>query len=253
MYISPLAEVLSIAVALAPLLVYAIPAPSKPASKQIAPSGLGNDFLGSLTWYSQQPDLVLATISNNSTTNYAILAKNNLFDDTNAYQPFSVTTLSGTPVTLVGTRYPYADIDDSQFRSFPVGAVWERYFNMSEYMPPSPLINAPASQCFIFSLPSKVETLNLDEAKPGQLLADLFLTYGIAQVTVDSNPIHMNVTVPPGTPTATALGATQSLPAEPSGLFFAPSQPTGSVTGLLQSKGSSSSLDSNSFEIGGTS
>lgn len=238
-----------------PLLVSAAPAPANPIHKQAAPTGTGNVFLGSLTWYPQQPDFVLATISNNSTTNYAVLAKNNLFDDNFAYAPFSVSTLSGVPVALVGTRYPYPTIDDTQFKAFPVGAVWERYFNMSSYIPPSSQIRTSTSQCFTFSLPITVETLNLDMAKSGQHLADLFLGIGLTEVAVDSNPIHMNVTVQPstGTTAAAAAGATQSIPAEPSGVFLAPSEQTGSVINLLQnSNPDTSALGKNVFNIGAT-
>ncbi|KAI4197760.1 MAG: hypothetical protein LQ346_002920 [Caloplaca aetnensis] len=242
------AKLLSIAVTLSPLLTYA--APATQIMKQPAPAGIGNVFLGSLAWYPQQPELVLATISNNSTTNYAILAKNNLFDDRYPYSPMSVSTLSGTPVPLVGSRHPYPDIDDTQFKAFPVGAVWSRYFNMSEYIPASAEITVPTSQCFIFSLPKLVETLNLDVAKPGQHLADLFLTNGITQVTVESIPMHMNVTVIPGTGTTTAASPTQSIPVVSSGLILEPSAQPASIASLLEGTyDAGNALDDTSFQI----
>ncbi|KAI4160247.1 MAG: hypothetical protein L6R39_000242 [Caloplaca ligustica] len=253
MYVPQVSKALGIGLAFSPFLVSAAPALPNNFVKQAVPTGPGSVFLGSLTWYSQQPDLVLATISNNSTTNYAVLAKNNLFDNNYAFAPLSVATLSGTPVTLVGTRYPYPDINDKQFMDFPVGAVWERYFNMSGYIPPSPQIVTPTSQCFTISIPTRVETLDLDKAKDGQHLADLFLTNGISEVVVDSNPIHMNVTVQPGASKTVAIGAAQSLPAEPSGLILAPSQQTGSILDRLEDPSPDPpSVDTNAFQIGGT-
>ncbi|KAL8701661.1 MAG: hypothetical protein Q9201_004793 [Fulgogasparrea decipioides] len=248
MYIPTLAEVLSTAIALTPLLTSASPIAQQ---KQAAPTGPGRDFMGSLTWYAQQPDFVLATVSNNSTTHYAILAKNNLFDDDHAFAPLTVATLYGAPVTLVGRRYPYPSIEDGQFKDFPPGTVWERYFNMSDFMPPSSSIKTPTSQCYSFSLPPTVEALNLDDAKPGQKLADLFLSEGLFEVKVDSNPIHMNVTVAPSAATTTAAGSAQTIPAEPSGIFLAPSEQTGTQFTLLEvyQGDVSTPVDGASFEI----
>lgn len=246
------AKVLSTALALSPLLVSSSPIAATPAmAKQAVGSGPGKDFMGSLSWYPQQPAYMLATVSNNSTTHYAILAKNNLFDDAHPFNPFSVTTLSGTKVTLMGTRYGYPDIDDTQFKDFAPGTVWERYFNMSDYMPPSASIQTPTSQCFSFQLPPTVEALNLDNAKPGQHLADLFFSEGLAEVTLDSNPIHYNVTIAPGTPTTGAASAAQTIPAEPSGIYLAPSQQSGSALDLLESNSQDASaiLDGYSFNI----
>ncbi|KAL8921655.1 MAG: hypothetical protein Q9208_005584 [Pyrenodesmia sp. 3 TL-2023] len=257
MYSSLFVKLLGLAATLSPLLASAAPAPAPAPQgrglKQAAPTGEGNEFLGSVAWYPQQPDLLLATISNNSTTNYAILAKNNLFDDNHPYAPISVSTLSGKAVPLVGSRHPYPAIDDTQFKAFPIGAVWERYFNMSEYIPASSEITVPTSQCFAFALPKTVDTLNLDIAKPGQYLADLFLTNGLTQVTVASNPVHMNVTVAPATGTTTGATPTQSLPAVPSGLILEPSEQTGSIADLLAGTYDQGDLlDDNTFQIGGT-
>lgn len=253
MYSSLSATLLSVAVTLSPLLTSAAPAPTPQGREllQAAPTGEGNVFLGSLAWYPKQPDLLLATISNNSTTNYAILAKNNLFDDNHPFAPISVLSLSGQAVPLVGSRYPYPGIDDTQFKAFPVGAVWERYFNMSDYIPASSEITIPTSQCFAFALQKTVDTLNLDIAKPSQNLADLFLTNGLTQVTVESNPMHMNVTVAPGKGTATAASPTQSLPVVASGLILSPSEQTGPIADLLAGTYDQGDLlDDNAFQIG---
>ncbi|KAL9595119.1 MAG: hypothetical protein Q9219_006636 [cf. Caloplaca sp. 3 TL-2023] len=258
MYVSvPTAMVLSIIGSFAPLSVHGAPAAPKPAQsqqqrKQAAPTGPGNDFIGSLTWYSQQPELVLASISNNSTVHYSILAKNNLFDDAHPTTPLMAATLAGQPVTLVGTRWSYPAVEDSQFKDFPPGSVWERYFNMSEYIPPSSQYKTPTSECFTFALPPTVEALNMDVASSGQGLADLFLSHGLTQVQVDSNPIHMNVTVAPSTGTTSASGPTpsQALVSQPSGIILAPNQQNGEIvnpaqTSLDQSFGSAGTT----FEI----
>ncbi|KAL8726733.1 MAG: hypothetical protein Q9166_006528 [cf. Caloplaca sp. 2 TL-2023] len=232
MYVPSVLKGLSTTTFLLPLLVSAAPAIP---TKQAAASGPGNQFLGSLMWYSQQPDLLLATISNNSTSHYALLTKNNLLDDSHPFNPLSVATLSRTPVALNGRRYPYPSIEDAQFRDFPPGSLWQRYFNMSEYIPPSNKIQAPESQCFIFQLPTLVEALAIDDSQNAQHLADIFLGQGLTSVEVASNPIHMNVTVSPATGTAAALAAAQTtIPAQPAGVFLLPEEQTGQVVSALQ-------------------
>ncbi|KAI4168854.1 MAG: hypothetical protein LQ343_006067 [Gyalolechia ehrenbergii] len=235
MYVSVPKRVLSIAIAFSPLCVVGAPRPQPQFLKQVAPTGPGNEFMGSLTWYPQQPDLVLASISNNSTTTYALLAKNNLFDDAHPYAPFQVRTLSGTPVKLVGKRWPYPEIADTQFKDFAPGAIWQRYFNMSLYMPPSAQYQQPTSECFSFSLPATVDALARDPANPNVRLADLFLSEGLSQVSVSANPIHMNVTVPAATGTASAPEVSQAIPSQPAGVILAPDQQSGQIVNLLDS------------------
>lgn len=222
-------------VVLLPLLVSAGPISQL---KQAAPTGPGNEFLGSLTWYPQQPDLLLATVSNNSTAHYAILTKNNLFDDLHPYRPLQVATVSGAPVALIGSRYPYPNIEDSQFRDFPPGMVWERYFNISAYMPPMSDTNVTESRCFSFQLPKVVDALVIDDLTPSPHLADIFLTKGLTQVQLVSTPIHQNVTVAPGpaTPASGASAAAQTIPAgaQPAGVFIPSSVQTGTVVTSLQ-------------------
>ncbi|KAL8773748.1 MAG: hypothetical protein Q9209_001516 [Squamulea sp. 1 TL-2023] len=263
MYEPTLAHILSTALVLLPLLASGAPA-SSPA-KQAAPTGPGNQFLGRLTWYSQQqPDLVLASISNNSTAHYAILTKNNLFDDSHPYRPLLAASLSRAPITLLGSRYPYPTIEDAQFRDFPPGSVWERYFNMSQYLPPVADARAPESRCFSFQLPRTVEALAIDDNKTGQHLADIFLSQGLTNVELVSNPLHMNVTVTPsgGTRTNAAAGAAQSIPAQSAGVFLLPNEQTGHVVNTFQNvqpiseqegfvigAGSSSEVQPNSEEI----
>ncbi|KAI4088677.1 MAG: hypothetical protein LQ348_003654 [Seirophora lacunosa] len=236
---------LSVASILTPLLVSAAPVAQL---KQPVAKVPGSMFTGSLTWYPQQPELVLATISNNSTTNYAILAKNNLFDDVYTYDPLQVKSLSGEAVDLVGTRHNYPELADSQFKAFPVGAVWERYLKMSDYIPPSPELITNTSQCFNFALPASIDALNVDVAKPEQRLADLFFLQGLAQVPVESNPLHMNVTVSPGTPPAAFTA--QEIPTQPAGLILPPSEQNGSISSLLATTAQEPGpIPSTSFQI----
>ncbi|KAL8974436.1 MAG: hypothetical protein Q9197_001342 [Variospora fuerteventurae] len=210
--------------------------PSEEASDlatPLLPPVPGSSFVGSLTWDPRQPDLVLASISNNSTTNYLLLAKNNIFDNEHTYRPLRVKTLSGDPVPLIGGRHPYNRTEDSQFKDFPVGAVWQRYLNMSAYMPLSPDIQIPTSQCFQFALDETVTCLNYDVKKPIQTIPDLYLLNGFEQVPVESNPLHMNVTVAPGTPPATmppGTGPTPTAPSQSPGLILDLPAQTGSVT-----------------------
>ncbi|KAL8645994.1 MAG: hypothetical protein Q9226_007052 [Calogaya cf. arnoldii] len=230
MYWSTTVNIFGAFVALLPLFVSAAPV------AQPAPTGPGNVFLGSLTWYPQQPDLVLASVSNNSTAHYAILTKNNLFDDLHPYRPLQVSTLSGASVAIVGSRYPYPSIEDAQFRDFPPGTVWQRYFNMSAYMPPMPDVKVEESRCFSFQLPKTVDALIMDGMRPEQHLADIFLTKGLTQVTLESLPLHQNVTVLQGTPTVDALGAAQTIPAseQDAGVFLPPSVQTGNPVNIMQ-------------------
>ncbi|KAI4269318.1 MAG: hypothetical protein LQ337_007355 [Flavoplaca oasis] len=237
MYISNLGKVFAAAVGLLPLFVSA--APSIPLSKrQPAPAGPGNQFLGSLTWYPQQPELILATVSNNSTTHYALLSKNNLFDDLHPYRPLQAATTSGTPITLVGTRHPYPSIDDTQFKDFPPGTAWERYFNMSAYLPPFTDASGPESRCLSFQLPKIIDALAIDDTKPDLHLADIFLTQGLTQVELISTPVHYNVTVLPGTgtPTSDAPEAAQTGPtiSQAPGIFLPSSVQTGQPVNVLQ-------------------
>ncbi|KAL9024892.1 MAG: hypothetical protein Q9196_006180 [Gyalolechia fulgens] len=214
--------------------------------KQAAPSGPGNQFMGSLTWYPQQPDLLLASISNNSTINYAILAKNNLFDDAHPFAPFQVDTLYGTTLKLVGSRWPYPGIDDTQFKDFAPGSIWQRYFNVSLYVPPSGQYQEPTSECFTLSLPVQVDALARDPINPNQRLADLFFTKGLTQVSVSADPIHMNVTVPSGTGNASVPEVSQAIPAQPAGLILAPDQQSGEIVNLWLS---GHAVNTTTFEI----
>ncbi|KAL8910271.1 MAG: hypothetical protein Q9171_004435 [Xanthocarpia ochracea] len=229
MHAPTLTNVFSTAVALLPLLVSGAPVTS-PAKRQVT------TLLGSLTWYPQRPDLVLATVRNTGGVHYSILTKNNLFDDLYPYRPLTVTSLPGVPVPLVGTRFSYPSIDDSQFRDFPPGTIWERYFNMSQYMPSYPEIQGQESRCFSFQLPRDIEALVLEDPEAKPRLADLFLTQGLDRVSLASNPLHMNVTISRGNGTADngVPGARQPIPEQPAGVFLLQSQQTGAVVNTLQ-------------------
>ena len=229
MHAPTLTNVFSTAVALLPLLVSGAPVTSL-AKRQVT------TLLGSLTWYPQQPDLVLATIRNTGGVHYAVLTKNNLFDDLYPYRPLTVTSLPGEAVSLVGSRFSYPSIDDSQFRDFPPGTIWERYFNMSQYMPSYPEIQGQESRCFSFRLPRDIEALVIDGAQAKPRLADLFLTQGLDRVMLASNPLHMNVTISQGNGTANngVPGARQPIPEQPAGVFLLQSEQTGAVVSTFQ-------------------
>ncbi|KAL8859754.1 MAG: hypothetical protein Q9178_003869 [Gyalolechia marmorata] len=229
MHAPTLTNVFSTAVALLPLLVSGAPVTSLAKRQQ-------PELLGSLTWYPQRPDLVLASIRNTSPVHYAILTKNNLFDDLYPYRPLSVSNLPGGFVTLVGTRFSYPSIDDSQFRDFPPGTIWERYFNMSQYMPSYPEIQGQESRCFSFQLPKDIEALVIGDAQAKPRLADLFLTQGLARVSLISNPLHMNVTISQGNGTTNngVPGAREPIPQQPAGVFLLPSEQTGQVVNTFQ-------------------
>ncbi|KAL8965213.1 MAG: hypothetical protein Q9183_003969, partial [Haloplaca sp. 2 TL-2023] len=224
MYASASSRLLRIAILLPLSCVLSAPLTSPdnaPSKRQIAP---GSAFLGSLSWYPEQPEFLLATVSNNSTNNYGILAKNNLFDDEHPYNPLQLFTLTGGRIELEGTRWPYPEILDQQFKNFPIGMVWQRYFNMSGYMPVSDEFPTPTSKCFQWQLPETVEALNLDERTGNQRLADLFFLNGLKQVPLVSNPIHYNVTVPAGTPVPDELGDVEPIPTQSKGIYIPPSQ-----------------------------
>ncbi|KAL8927921.1 MAG: hypothetical protein Q9172_001147 [Xanthocarpia lactea] len=236
MHAPTLTNVFSTAVALLPLLVSGAPATSLAKRQE-------TQLLGSLTWYPQRPDLVLASIRNTSPVHLAILTKNNLFDDLYPYRPLAVFSLPGVNVQLVGTRFSYPSIDDSQFRDFPPGTIWERYFNMSQYMPSFPEVQGQESRCFSFRLPRDIEALVIDDAQAKPRLADLFLTQGLDRVSLASNPLHMNVTISQGNGTANngVPGAREAIPEQPAGVFLLQNEQTGQVVNTLQSLNSATS------------
>lgn len=176
-----------------------------------------SQFSGTIVPHGNDGDgIILVTIQNESTGNYSIEARNNLFDDKNPYRPLTVKNLAGQRVALVGSLYPYPQISDEAFIPMNPAAIWQREFNMTEYMPPDPLLKVPTSQCFSISFTSGIFAVNTTDFVPGEQLATGFLGGNAVQINIKSPPIHLNITVEPkpvlqqvptATSTATPVGA----------------------------------------------
>ena len=151
-------------------------------------------------------ETVQVTIQNDSNDNYTFPGTNNLFDRQNlfAYAPIQVTTLSGQPVTLNGTRYAAPQLSDDVFQDIPPGGTFTRNLNMSQYIlggrEEGILVPATApvtqSMCFIASIPSSYYGLLVTGIPYNTQLATYYLRYGLKSVTVQSSSIHFNLTVP---------------------------------------------------------
>ncbi len=169
--------------------------------------------------------LVLVTIENNSTGNYSMEAINNLFDATNPYQPLSIRNQAGQAVHLIGTLASYGSLSDSDFISMPPGAIWQREFNMTEYLPPNSSLTKPTSGCYVVSIPSGMWAINTTAFTAGEDLATGFFNKqdpALTYVKVVSTPLHVNITsLPESGYTADALA---SMTAEP-----APTQPAATL------------------------
>ena len=143
--------------------------------------------------------LILVTIENNSTGNYSIEARNNLFDNLNPYRPLSVKTLAGQPVQLVGSSYPYGALTDAAFINFSPGSIWQRELNMTEYIPPDPTATKAYSACFSIAFISGISAVNTTDFQPDEDLATGFLSPNDnAEIFIEATPLHINITVAPG-------------------------------------------------------
>ena len=149
--------------------------------------------------------LILVTIANNSTGNYSIEARNNLFDDANPYRPLQVKDMGGKGIILVGTQAVYGQLDDSAFVNIAPGSIWQRTLNMTEYLPPDATAIKAYSQCFSFSFPSgSLFAVNTTDFVQAENLATGFLKGDSVDIFVEAPPLHMNVTVQPGARAAAA-------------------------------------------------
>lgn len=157
---------------------------------------------------------VIVTIENSSTGNYSLAARNNIFDDANPYQPLRVKTQAGALVTLVGSLYGYGQLTDAAFISMSPGAVWQRTFNMTEYIPADPKLIIPTSQCFTVSFPSGLYAVNTTNFAADEHLATGFLAGTSAEISIQSPPLHLNITVMPGT---AVQGASPTVTSQPVG------------------------------------
>ena len=155
--------------------------------------------------------LVLVTIENNSTGNYSMEAINNLFDSNNPYQPLTVNTVAGKAVNLLGSLYSYGTLSDLYFVSMPPGAIWQREFNLTEYLAPDYTITKPTSICYVVSIPSGMWAINTTAFTAGEDLATGFFNKedpALTYLKVQSVPIHVNITSMPETDyTAPALAS----------------------------------------------
>jgi len=174
-----------------------------------------SQFVGTIAPIGSETDgLIMVTIQNNSTGNYSIEARNNLYDDANPYQPLKVKTQAGTLVTLVGSSYPYGQLVDSAFVTMSPGAVWQREFNMTEYIPTDPTVKIPTSKCFSISFPDALFAVNTTNFVADEHLATGFLGGASVETFIKSTPLHLNITVMPGT---LLQAATATVTAEPVG------------------------------------
>ena len=158
--------------------------------------------------------MALVTVENNSTSNYSIEARNNLFDPDYPYQPMNVSTLGGLSLKLVGAEHPYGLLDDSSFVSMPAGAIWQRELNITSYLPADITITKPTSSCFSVTFPNGFWAIDTTHMAVGEDLATQFLTPGASRLVdlyIASNTLHINVTAVPGNP-ATLVGTTVAVP-----------------------------------------
>jgi len=162
--------------------------------------------------------LVLVTIENNSTGNYSMEAINNLFDSANPYEPLNVRNLAGQAVNLIGTVASYGQLSDANFLSMPPGALWQREFNMTEYMEPDATITKPTSNCYVVNIAAGMWAINTTAFTAGENLATGFFNQkdpALTYVKVVSTPLHVNITSVPLPAGAAGLAAQASLTVAP--------------------------------------
>lgn len=184
----------------------------------IQPFVNGQQIFGSIKHIGVEGNgIVLITVENNSTSNFSIEARNNLFDAYSPWQPMNITNFAGTAVSLVGEEYPYGELTDASFVTMPAGAVWQRQLNLTAYMPPDTTITKPTANCYYVSFPDGFWAINTDNLEAGENLATLFLSPGAARLVdlyIVSTVLHVNITAVPATP-ATPIATTQAVPQQP--------------------------------------
>ena len=153
---------------------------------------------GSLEFDGEQTMVV--TIDNPTAKNFTMIGSNDLFDRLNLvpFAPFTLTNISGSPVTLNGTRYEVTPLTDDAFSDILPGGTWSRALNISNYLlgPPSGSTTQTKSECFVASLAPSYYGLDTTDFKPGEALPNYYLTKGLISVKVKSVPLHFNYTVP---------------------------------------------------------
>lgn len=176
----------------------------------------GQQLVGSILHIGVEGDgLIMVTVENNSTSNYSIEARNNLFDTLSPYQPMNVTNFAGELVSLVGAEYPYGLLTDASFVQLPAGAVWQRELNITAYMPADTTITKPTASCYYVTFPDGFWAINTTGMPSGENLATEFLTPGTSRLVdlyIASNILHLNITAVPAnsmTPLATTIAVPQ--------------------------------------------
>ena len=161
--------------------------------------------------------LVTITVENNSTNNYSIEARNNLFDNYNPWQPVNITNLANKEISLVGAEYQYGQLDDASFVPMPAGSIWQRKLNLTAYMPPDTTITQPTSKCYYVTFPSGFWAINTSNMPAGKSLASQFLSPGgssLVDLYINSNVLHTNITTIPASP-ATLIATAAAIPQQP--------------------------------------
>ena len=156
-------------------------------------------LLGQLTYDGEETMVI--KISNPSEENITMIGSNSLFDRLNEvpYQPFSLTNITGSPVTLNGTRYQTPPLTDDAFTDILPGDTWSRAVNISNYILGSSVVGDAGkakSECFVATLPTSAYGLNTTDFEPGEALANYYLTKGLSSIKITSVPIHFNYSVP---------------------------------------------------------
>ena len=153
---------------------------------------------GSLEFDGEQTMVV--TIDNPSAKNMTMIGSNDLFDRINLvpFAPFTLTNITGSPVTLNVTRYQVPPLTDEAFSDILPGGTWSRALNISNYLlgPLPGSTTQTKSECFVASLAPSYYGLDTTNFQPDEALANYYLTKGLITIKVKSVPIHFNYTVP---------------------------------------------------------
>ena len=180
----------------------------------------GQQLAGSISQLggTDNDGVILVTVENNSTHNYSVEARNNLFDTYHPWQPMNITSMDGKAVSLVGAEYAYGQLDDSSFVTMPAGAVWQRALNITAYMPPDITITKPTSMCYYVTFPDGFWAIDSTGMPAGETLATEFLTPGASRLVdlyIVSNILHLNITTVPGTSASLSATSTAAIPIQP--------------------------------------
>ena len=179
------------------------------------PGVSGQQLYGSILHSGAEGNgMVLITVENNSTSNFSIESRNNLFDTNNPWQPMNITNLAGKQLTLVGAEYAYGELDDASFVSMPAGAIWQRELNLTAYMPPDATITKPTSNCYYVTFPDGFWAITTNNMPVGESLATVFLTPGanrLVDLYIASNVLHINISTIPASP-VTLTTTTEPIP-----------------------------------------